>query len=147
MRTLMMNLKEDHAAEKEKWINDLMQTRKNLENTERALQSASMECRQMLHERELNRDEVDAKTLEVKKLKDELQLAIQGEKLAASKFEKYTKEYSEMKSKFEIGKEEKLQLEELERVRTTELRKCEVRTNGSCWLAFRTLLSRRRSGH
>ena len=64
-------------------------------------------------------------------MKDELEYAMQAQQLATTKFEKFSKEYFEMKTKYEMQVEERLKFDELEKSKKEEVRKIEVISSDS----------------
>lgn len=120
------SMKEVHSKEKEELIGELMALKKSLENAERKLIVIGEDNQRHVGEHE-NIQKVNLElSLEMKKLRNELNFVSQAEKLATSKLDKYTKEFSEMKANHELQKEEHQRLLLVERSKNDEIRKNEV---------------------
>lgn len=114
------------ATEKEKLIGELMVVRKEMENLQRHIKFMEGEKNNAVNEREKIKSDFTSLQLELKKTKDELDYAKQAEKLTSEKYEAHSKEYFEMKTKFEIWIEDKQRFEDLERSKQEAVKKVEV---------------------
>lgn len=62
-------LKNEHAKEKETLVSELMLHKKHLEDMEHSLKLAEQQLQQSIRDRQVHREEVNAMTLELKKVK------------------------------------------------------------------------------
>lgn len=117
------NQKSDHDSARESLYGEIALLKKENENLHRLVKQGQAERERIIAERQAARAEQSQAVLDFKKCKDELDYARQAEHLSAEKFQKFTKDYYEMKSKFEAQREDRTKTDNEEEKRRADAKK------------------------